>query len=140
MKIKEMICGLSSLFLVASCASTESPNLPTKLAFGSGGSQDKPMPILYKVVEEKPDIFIYLGDNIYGDTKDMKVLQAKYDKLGNKPEFKALKNNVPQILATWDDHDYGKNDAGKEYPKKHESKEIFLNLNLMNYRLRIITH
>ena len=100
--------------------------LPTKIAFGSCGSQDKPMPILYKVVEEKPDLFIYLGDNIYGDTTDMAILKAKYDKLGNKPEFRALKSSVPNIYATWDDHDYGKNDAGKEYPKKVESKQIFL--------------
>ena len=127
MNVMKFSLGLSSLFLVASCMSTTNSTLPTKIAFGSCGSQDKPMPILHKVVEEKPDVFIYLGDNIYGDTKDMKVLQAKYDKLGNKSEFKALKANVPRILATWDDHDYGQNDAGKEYPKKEESKEIFLN-------------
>ena len=114
-------------FLAVSCMNSESSKLPTKIAFGSCGSQDKPMPILYKVVEEKPDIFIYLGDNIYGDTEDMSILQAKYEKLGNKPEFKSLKKNVSNIYATWDDHDYGKNDAGKEYPKKEESKEIFLN-------------
>ena len=30
------------------------------------------------------------------------------------------------VLATWDDHDYGENDAGRHYPFKAESKEIFL--------------
>jgi alkaline phosphatase D len=30
------------------------------------------------------------------------------------------------IIATWDDHDYGWNDAGRHYPFKEESKEIFL--------------
>ncbi|PGH40826.1 MAG: hypothetical protein CRN43_01015 [Candidatus Nephrothrix sp. EaCA] len=29
-------------------------------------------------------------------------------------------------MATWDDHDFGRNDAGREYPYKKESKEIFL--------------
>jgi alkaline phosphatase D len=101
-------------------------DLPSKIAFGSCGSQEKPMPILYKVTEYKADMFIYLGDNIYGDTKDMKVLENKYNKLGAREEFKHLKSKVPLIYATWDDHDYGKNDAGKEYPKKLESKEIFL--------------
>ena len=57
-------------------------SLPSKIAFGSCGSQDKPMPILYKVTEHKADVFVYLGDNIYGDTKDMKVLENKYNKLG----------------------------------------------------------
>lgn len=83
------------------------------------------MPILNTVVAKKSDLFIYLGDNIYGDTKDMAVLQAKYDKLGEKPEFRKLRANVP-VLAVWDDHDYGWNDAGKEYEFKTESKQIFL--------------
>ena len=30
------------------------------------------------------------------------------------------------ILATWDDHDLGANDAGGDYPKKDESQKIFL--------------
>jgi alkaline phosphatase D len=36
-----------------------------------------------------------------------------------------LKETCP-ILATWDDHDYGKNDAGAEYPMKKESQQVFL--------------
>ena len=32
-----------------------------------------------------------------------------------------------KILATWDDHDFGENDAGKNYPFKEKSKELFLN-------------
>jgi alkaline phosphatase D len=31
-----------------------------------------------------------------------------------------------KFFATWDDHDFGQNDAGKWYPYKNESKEIFL--------------
>lgn len=114
------ICLFMSLFYL------NAETLPSSIAFGSCGSQDKPMPILYKVTEFTPDVFVYLGDNIYGDTKDMNVLQAKYAKLGSKKEFVHLKSKVPNIYATWDDHDYGQNDAGKEYPQKVESKEIFL--------------
>ena len=100
--------------------------LPAKIAFGSCCKQKKPHPILYKVVAHKPDLFVYLGDNIYGDTKDMKVLQKKYDELGAKAEFQNLRKNVA-VVATWDDHDYGLNDSGKEYPMKEESKNVFLN-------------
>ncbi len=100
--------------------------LPSRIAFGSCGHQDKPMPILDVVREQNPDLFIYLGDNIYGDTKDMKVLQAKYEKLGAKPEFQRLRAAVP-TLSVWDDHDYGWNDAGKEYEFKEQSREIFFN-------------
>src|SRR5690606_21107926 len=62
---------------------------------------------------------------IYGDTKDMQVLRDKYAMLAAKPEFQRLKSAAP-FLATWDDHDYGWNDAGRHYPFKEESKEIFL--------------
>jgi alkaline phosphatase D len=29
-------------------------------------------------------------------------------------------------MAVWDDHDYGRNDAGAEYPKRAEAQEVFL--------------
>jgi alkaline phosphatase D len=99
--------------------------LVSRIAFGSCAEETKHQPILDLVVRHKPDVFVYLGDNIYADTKDMKVLQAKYDSLAAKPEFQRLKNSN-RILATWDDHDYGWNDSGKWYPHKKESKEIFL--------------
>ena len=81
--------------------------------------------MLNQVVKNKPGLFIYLGDNIYGDTMDMNVLSAKYGKLAAKKEFQNLRSNVP-VLSVWDDHDYGWNDAGKEYKFKEESKEIFM--------------
>lgn len=96
------------------------------IGFGSCGKQTKEQPILNVVVDNSPDVFIYLGDNIYGDTRDMAELQQKYDQLAAKPEFQRLKNTTP-ILATWDDHDFGENDAGRYYPFKEASKEIFLN-------------
>jgi alkaline phosphatase D len=100
--------------------------LPRCISFGSCSDQSKPQPILRHVVATRPDLFVYLGDNIYGDTEDMSVLQSKYAQLGAKPEFRALRAATP-VMAIWDDHDYGANDAGKEYPMKAESKEIFLN-------------
>ncbi|HEX6191505.1 MAG TPA: alkaline phosphatase D family protein [Chitinophagaceae bacterium] len=99
--------------------------LISRIAFGSCAEETAPQPVLDLVVKHKPDLFVYLGDNIYGDTKDMNVLKAKYDSLAIKPEFQRLKKNVP-IIATWDDHDFGWNDDGKHYPFKKESKEIFL--------------
>ncbi len=99
--------------------------VPTRIAFGSCSNQKSPQPILNRVVEKKPDLFIYLGDNIYGDTKDMDVLRKKYEMLGDKEEFQNLRSNAA-VLSVWDDHDYGWNDAGKEYEFKAESKEIFM--------------
>lgn len=99
--------------------------LISRIAFGSCGHQDRPQPVLSLAASRKPDVFVFLGDNIYGDTNRMKVLKQKYRKLGDKPEFRQLWE-ASRVIATWDDHDYGRNDAGKEYRHKEQSKNIFL--------------
>jgi alkaline phosphatase D len=99
--------------------------LPSHIAFGSCGHQDKPLEIFKAIDQNKPNLFIFLGDNIYGDTEDMRILKKKYRKLKNNRNFSQLKKHAT-ILATWDDHDYGENDAGKYYPKKETSKKVFL--------------
>ena len=96
-----------------------------RIAFGSCSNQNKPQPVLERVVEIKPDLFIYLGDNVYNTSFSVKTLRACYKKLGEKNEFIALKRSVP-ILPVWDDHDYGWNDMGNDYPYREESKKIFL--------------
>jgi alkaline phosphatase D len=98
---------------------------PSKILFGSCGHQDKDIPIFDTINKEQGDLFIFLGDNIYGDTNDMTVLANKYQKLGAKPGFKTLKANTP-IIAMWDDHDFGQNDIGKDYPHKEQSRQIML--------------
>lgn len=102
------------------------PATVSTIAFGSCVHQDHPQEIWSEVLATRPDVFVFLGDNIYGDTEDMDELRAKYAMLGAKPGFAELKRRGTRILATWDDHDYGRDDAGREYPKKVESREIFL--------------
>ncbi|MCS7036456.1 MAG: alkaline phosphatase D family protein [Saprospiraceae bacterium] len=117
---------LFAIWAFSTCVSAQSSGpLISRIAFGSCGHQDRPQPILDTAVTHRPDVFVFLGDNIYGDTKDMQVLRDKYAKLGAKPEFQRLKK-AARLLATWDDHDYGWNDSGRHYPFKKESKEIFL--------------
>jgi alkaline phosphatase D len=99
--------------------------LPSKIAFGSCGHQDKPLSIFHNILTHQPELFIFLGDNIYGDTRRMCVMRKKYRKLAQNENFKLFRRSVP-IIATWDDHDYGENDAGKYYPKKNQTKKIFL--------------
>lgn len=98
----------------------------TRLAFGSCARQDEPQPIWNEIAKKNPDLFVFLGDNVYGDTEDMEELAKKYDQLGVIPEFADFRSKTP-IIATWDDHDYGYNDAGCEHPRKFESKGLFLN-------------
>ncbi len=96
-----------------------------QIAFGSCARENKPQPIWQAILESDPDLFLFLGDNIYGDTEDMKVLRQKYETLGKIPEYARFRKSVP-IYATWDDHDYGVNDGGQEYPKRAESQKEFL--------------
>jgi len=96
-----------------------------KILFGSCSHQDKAMPILKAINKEAADLFIFLGDNIYGDTKNMQDMADKYQRLGNNPEIKALRLATPTI-AIWDDHDYGENDAGAEFPQKEQSRKLML--------------
>ena len=115
-----------SLFLsVFTSKLTSESNSKFKIAFGSCGKQTHPLPIFHEVIKQNPNLFIFLGDNIYGDTNDMDILRKKYQELGTKESYQHLIQNT-EVLATWDDHDYGQNDAGKHYPHKEESKEIFL--------------
>lgn len=96
-----------------------------RIAFGSCAKQDQPQPIWDTIVAARPELFLFIGDNIYGDTQDMEVLKRKWGQLGAQAGFRRLKETCP-VLAVWDDHDYGANDAGVEYPKKKESQQIFL--------------
>ena len=97
----------------------------TRLAFGSCLDQEMPQPIWDTILAQNPDLFVFLGDNIYADTEDLKLMQARYDQQGAVPQYKNFRSKVP-IIATWDDHDYGINDGGAEYPQKQASKEIML--------------
>ncbi len=96
-----------------------------KIAFGSCGHQLGEQFIWTNIVAENPDLWIWLGDNIYGDTEDMEVLRRKYNQLGDNFNYQLLKEKCP-VIATWDDHDYGVNDGGKEYPMRAESQKVFL--------------
>jgi alkaline phosphatase D len=96
-----------------------------KILFGSCSHQDKSMPILDAINAENADLFIFLGDNIYGDTKNMADLADKYKRLGNISGIKTLRATT-ETIAIWDDHDYGENDAGAQYPEKEASRKLML--------------
>lgn len=119
----QKIIGIAAVFILPFFVSSQPKSI--KIALGSCGHQDKDLSIFDTVVKHQPDLFVFLGDNIYGDTRKMMLLKKKYRKLGSNPHFKTLKSNTP-IIATWDDHDFGENDAGRHYPKKEQSKKIML--------------
>lgn len=102
----------------------ESPVLE-RFAFGSCTRQSEPQPIWDSIGAQDPQLFLFLGDTVYADTEDRATKLAAFEALGAIEPFVRFRDRVP-LLAIWDDHDFGANDAGAEYPKKEEAKEIFL--------------
>lgn len=109
----------------ASLAEVRHDLVPQRIAFGSCANENVPQPIWEPLVAAAPDLFLFVGDNIYADTEDMEVMRVKYAKLAAQPGYQKLLETCP-VLATWDDHDYGVNDGGAWYPKRLESAEIML--------------
>jgi alkaline phosphatase D len=95
-----------------------------RIAFGSCADQNEPQPIWDTVLAAEPEVFVLLGDNIYADTRDMSVMRAKYEKFAAVEGFQRVRAKA-RLLATWDDHDYGENDAGADYPMKAQSQQEF---------------
>ncbi len=98
----------------------------SRIAFGSCAKQDRPAPVFDAINTLKPEAFIWLGDNVYADTTDMTIMRAKYRQQAGRPSYQALTQSAV-ILGTWDDHDYGQNDAGAEFPAKKDAKIELLN-------------
>ena len=93
------------------------------IAFGSCNRQNRPQPLWQPIISDQPDLWIWMGDNIYGDTPDMDTLRAKYELQNQVPDYQTLKSKTP-IIGVWDDHDYGINDGGKRFAQKKESRDI----------------
>jgi len=94
------------------------------IGFGSCLDQDLPQPIWEEIKAQNPEVFIMLGDNVYGDTfGNIHKLERAYQKQARTLKKAGL--GFP-FMAIWDDHDYGKNDGGVEYSLKDESQKLFL--------------
>jgi alkaline phosphatase D len=122
---REALVGGTATLLTTNAAAEAIAPLPlTRIALGACGRQNKDQPIWDVILAAKPELFLFLGDCVYGDTHDPAELRAKYQMLADKPEFKRIRETTP-FLTMWDDHDYGKNDSGARHPTKNESRAAF---------------
>lgn len=108
--------------LVSQESETEEAPLQV-ISFGSCNRQDEAQPLWDPIISHDSDLWIWLGDNIYGDTDSMALMQAKYELQDANLDYQKLKARTP-IIGIWDDHDFGKNDAGNEYPYKDDSRDL----------------
>lgn len=125
-----LLTGMAAAPLVAGAAQAQAvrrlpaDKAPARIAFGSCAHQSKEQPIWDAILAARPDLLILLGDNVYLDTRNVEDMKAKYAMLAAKPNFQKVRAEIP-IVAIWDDHDFGENDAGGDYPMKEESRKLF---------------
>ncbi|PKA48330.1 alkaline phosphatase D [Apostasia shenzhenica] len=136
-------------FPIPHSKSPPSAAVVSRLAFGSCANQSGPQPIWNAVIDFDPQVFIWLGDNIYGDNRrpfsvfgrtatigpwkntprffpsSEEEMRRRYRLAKYQPGYSVLRQRA-QIIGTYDDHDYGLNDAGKEFPLKNISQRLLL--------------
>jgi alkaline phosphatase D len=101
----------------------------TRFAFGSCVNENRDMKFWDVIAAQKPQAFLLIGDNVYGDTRstngaDIPTLAASYKMLNSRAEFDRFRRSIP-IMTTWDDHDFGANDAGGSFAFKEWSEKAY---------------
>lgn len=101
----------------------------TRIAFGSCNHQNASQHMWAQIAAQQPQLFLMIGDNVYGDAgwdadAGLESLRSAYALQASYPEFTGLRAKVP-MMATWDDHDFGLNDAGGNFPMRRWAETLF---------------
>jgi len=101
----------------------------TRFAFGSCNHQSAEQHMWAQIASQDPQAFLMIGDNVYGDNAwdadaGLESLRVAYDEQAAHPEFARFRARYP-MMATWDDHDYGLNDAGGAFPMRRWAETLF---------------
>jgi len=115
------ICGATGSF-----TTPERDARSAKLAFGSCANDllFPEQPVWARMREEGVEAVVLLGDTPYIDSTDLEVQRRRYREFFALPDLAALRG-IP-LYATWDDHDFGRNDALGELAGKEGSRRAFL--------------
>lgn len=105
----------------------------SKILLASCLDEEKgPSAALMSLANEDADLFLMVGDNVYGDRDgpayssneaDLDELRESFADLALREDFQKVRQSIPMMVA-WDDHDYGANDSGKEFPFKGLAERI----------------
>jgi len=88
--------------------------------------------VLDAIARRPADLLLMLGDNVYGDRDGGKrikpdaaltELESSFADLARRPDFAEVLKHHP-VMVAWDDHDYGKNDAGREFAFKAQAERL----------------
>jgi len=88
-------------------------------------------PIWAAIKETDPYLWIWLGDIIYADIRgqqvdslaDIERMRIDYNNQKKNPGYMAIYQNA-HVMGMYDDHDYGDNNAGKEFAFKKETRDL----------------
>lgn len=120
-----LVAGAAAL---AGCAGADVAGAArVRIGVASCADQDKPQPVWDAALAERPDLFVFAGDNVYASEQPFEIakLRRAYDTLAGHANFERLRAAVPH-LAIWDDHDCGLNDGGAAFEHKQASKDELL--------------
>ena len=96
-----------------------------RIAVGSCAYDEGRQPVWSAIRRSSPDLVLLLGDNVYADTTEPDVLAESLERLGKRSNLRRLARQVP-FLSTWDDHDFGPNDADGRHPAKEAMRQVTL--------------
>ena len=97
-----------------------------RVAFGSCARfvWDREQRVFDGVVSQSPDLFFWLGDNVYADTEAPEMIADELCRQRIVERMQPLIRSVPQ-LAIWDDHDFGYNNSDGSSPGKQQALAVF---------------
>lgn len=105
----------------------------TKFAFGSCHNarkiHSKNGSIWKTIREEEPQLFVWTGDAVYPPMRKVATVETMRDLFLDMQTNQTIgyAGWEPPLgfVGTWDDHDFGGNDKGKEMPNKRERAQAF---------------
>jgi alkaline phosphatase D len=96
------------------------------LGFGSCMNARKNQSFWQAILGRRFNHWVFLGDNLYPEADNLESLTRAYAELANIQPLKELMARTP-LSATWDDHDFGADNADGSLPYKDESMSLFKN-------------
>jgi alkaline phosphatase D len=78
-----------------------------------------------RMLDVGAEAIVLLGDMPYIDSTELAVQRRRYREFYSVPDVSAALGKVP-FYATWDDHDFGRNDTNGLLPGKENSRQAFL--------------
>lgn len=97
-----------------------------RVAFGSCAryAVSPKQPVWDGMAGHEPDLFLWLGDNIYGDSLRAESLREEYRRQLSVPNLEPIQSRASQ-LAIWDDHDFALNDSDRRNPVRDQALAAF---------------